>query len=224
MRRVSLKAILLLFCASCIFVVLTYASIKVSGNRNAFEAAFTDLKNIFGSRPSERHSTITATPRSSKGVNFQKPAIDGSIGPGTVYAPESQRGKTNSSSVVTTRPADLPIGMTEDDIYTIKGATAPIHSSSNAPSAVAKPGRSPLGFYGAGATPQAGPIGYAPSTASPGSASGSNVNPGNAVPCTKSAPEASWIVLVGTAFAFSVFWWATRAMRTWLSRRPRAHS
>lgn len=223
MRRVSLKAILLLFFASCIFGVLTYASVKVSGKRNAFEQAFTDLKNIFGSRPSERHSTITAPLRSSKGVNFQKLAIEGSIGPGTVYAPESQRGKANSSSVVTTHPADLSIGMTEDDIYTIKGATAPFHSSSNKPSATAKPGRPPLGFDGTGATPLAGPIAYPASTAGPGSA-GSNVNPGNCcVPCVKPAPESSWIVLVGTAFAFSVIGWSARTMRTRLSHRRRTH-
>ena len=225
MKRVSLRAILLLICAICIFGVFTYASVKVSKNRNAFEAAFTDLKNILGPLPREKHKTIAATPRSSKGVDFQKPAIDASLGAGTVYAPESHGWKANSiivqppSSFVTTHPADLPVEITE----------APFHSSSNEPFATPSSGRYPLGFHdtagtSAAGTSQASSIVPSASTAGPGSATGSNSNAGNGIPCTKPAPESSWIVLVGTAFAFSVIGWSARTMRTWLSRRQRTHS
>lgn len=225
MRRVSLRAILLPILASCVFGVLTYASVRVSENRNAVEAAFTDLRNIFGSLPGKTH-TVNATGRSSKGVNFQKPAIDASASVGMVYATASEEWEAHAtaqqprSALGTTHPAEPPVGITEDDTYSIKGAGAAVrfHSTSNEPFATARPNRSPLGFHDT-----ASPISSA-STAGPGSATGSNVNPGKRVPCANAVPESSWLVLAGTAFAFSVFLGATKAISTWLSRRRRTHS
>lgn len=231
MRRVSLRAILLLIFASCIFGVVTYASVKVSTNRNAFEAAFTDLTNIFGSLPGERHRTINATRRSSKGVNFRNPVIDASAGVGLIDASASQGWKADAtalqppSSLVTTHPADLSGVITQDDIYRSQLATVPFHSSSyGRPFTTSRSETSSMGFPGTAATTPSGSFISPGSTAGPGSAPGSNVNPGKCVPCVKPAPEPSWIVLVGTAVTFSFFWWATRTMRTWLSRRRGTHS
>ena len=225
MRRVSVRAILVLIFASCIFGVLTYASVKVSKNRNALEAAFIDLKHIFASPQGERHPTMTVTRRSSKGVNFQ----NASPGVGVVDAPALPGRETDAvalqppSSRVTTYTAELPVRITQDDTYGIKGPAVPLHSSSDERPYVTR--SSPLGFQGTASTPVAGSFIFGSSTAGPGSASGPNANPGKCcVPCVTPVPEPSWITLAGTAFAFSVLLGAIRVIRTWLLRRHRTHS
>jgi hypothetical protein len=159
-------------------------------------------------------------------VNFQKPVFDASAGVGMIDAPASQGWKADATalqpppSLVPTHPADLSGVITEDDIYSGQLATVPFHSSSyGLPFTSSRSDTSSMGFPGTTAASPSGSFTSPGSTAGQGSAPGSNVNPGKCVPCVQPAPEPSWIVLVGTAVTFSFFWWATRTMRTWSSRR-----
>jgi hypothetical protein len=225
MTRVSFRAVLLLVLVGCVFGVLTYASAKVSKDKNVFEAAFTDLKSIFGSLPGVRSATVNAPLRSSKGLDLQKPAIDISGGR-TVYAPASPEAdaisQQASSPVVTLSGG----GITEDDSHRIRGAMEPFHSSGNQPFVASRSDTSRLGFHGTTAT---GPSGvFIPSGSGSAPDSVVHLRPlaprPKPTPYAKPVPEPSWIVLVGTAFAFSVLWMATRVIRTRLSRRWRPHS